>query len=114
MFAAICRKSSKMAGPQFLTKVVTGDESWCYGHDAESKQQSRQWKSPNLPRPIKGRQVHSSVKTVLISLSLSPLSLPSPSPLNGGTGHREMVPAGQAVNQQFYLNALQQFLESLQ
>jgi hypothetical protein len=27
-------------GPQFLTKVVTGDESWCYGHDPESKQQS--------------------------------------------------------------------------
>ena len=25
---------------QFLTKVVTGDESWCYGCDPESKQQS--------------------------------------------------------------------------
>jgi hypothetical protein len=25
--------------PQFLTKVVTGDESWCYGYDPESKQQ---------------------------------------------------------------------------
>ena len=23
--------------PQFLTKVVTGDEIWCYGHDLESK-----------------------------------------------------------------------------
>jgi hypothetical protein len=25
---------------QFRTKVVTGDESWCYGYDAESRQQS--------------------------------------------------------------------------
>jgi hypothetical protein len=24
--------------PQLLTKVVTGDESWCYGYDPESKQ----------------------------------------------------------------------------
>jgi hypothetical protein len=25
---------------EFLTKAVTGDESWCYGYDPESKQQS--------------------------------------------------------------------------
>jgi hypothetical protein len=31
---------------QFLTKVVTGDERWCYGYDPESKQQSSQRKSP--------------------------------------------------------------------
>ena len=28
--------------------------------------------------------------------------------------HREMVPPGQAVNQQFHLNVLKQLLESLQ
>jgi len=27
-------------GPQFLTKVIAGDESWCYGYDPESEQQS--------------------------------------------------------------------------
>jgi hypothetical protein len=43
--------------PQFLTKVATGNESWCYGYDPESKQQSCQWKSPNSPRPKKVRQV---------------------------------------------------------
>ena len=51
-------------GPQLLTKVVTGDESWCYNYDPE--QQSRQWKSPNSPRPKEERQVRSGVKTVLI------------------------------------------------
>jgi len=39
--------------PQFLTKVVTGDGSWCYGYDSVSKQQSSQQKSPNLAGPKK-------------------------------------------------------------
>jgi len=26
--------------PQFLTKVVIGDKSWCYSYDPESEQQS--------------------------------------------------------------------------
>jgi len=53
--------------PQFLTKVVTGDESWCDGSNTESKLQSNQWKSPNSRRPKKVRQVRSCIKTVLIS-----------------------------------------------
>ena len=36
--------------PQFLTKVVVGDDSWSYGYDPESEQQSSQWKSPNTPK----------------------------------------------------------------
>ena len=54
--------------PQFLTEVVTGYDSWCYGYDPESQQQSTQWKSPNSPRPKKARQVRSNVKTQLIFL----------------------------------------------
>ncbi|PNF31807.1 hypothetical protein B7P43_G11369, partial [Cryptotermes secundus] len=30
--------------PDFFSKVITGDESWCYGYDPETKQQSSQWK----------------------------------------------------------------------
>jgi hypothetical protein len=29
--------------PDFLSKVITGDESWIYGYDPETKQQSSQW-----------------------------------------------------------------------
>jgi hypothetical protein len=29
----------------FLFRVITGDESWVYSHDPETKQQSSQWKS---------------------------------------------------------------------
>jgi hypothetical protein len=34
----------------FLYRVITGDKSWIYGYDPETKQQSSQWKSPNSPR----------------------------------------------------------------
>ena len=30
--------------PDFLKKVITGDESWVYGYDPETKAQSSQWK----------------------------------------------------------------------
>jgi len=37
----------------FLSRVITGDESWVYGYNPETKQQSSQWKSPTSPRPKK-------------------------------------------------------------
>ena len=36
--------------PDFLSKIVTGDESWCYGYDPETKQQSSQLKSSSSLR----------------------------------------------------------------
>jgi len=30
--------------PNFLSRVITGDESWVYDYDPETKQQSTQWK----------------------------------------------------------------------
>jgi [histone H3]-lysine36 N-dimethyltransferase SETMAR len=41
--------------PNFLSRVITGDESWCYGYDPESKQASSQWKTPRSPRPKKNQ-----------------------------------------------------------
>ena len=51
--------------PDFLKKVITGDESWVYGYDPETKAQSSQWKSPESPRPKKARQSRSNVKVML-------------------------------------------------
>jgi len=50
---------------QFLKNSVTGDESWVYGYDPETKQQSSQWKDPTSPRPKKGRQVRIKTKVTL-------------------------------------------------
>jgi len=50
-----------------LSRVITGDESWVYGYDPETKRQSSQWKSLTSPRPIKARQVKSNLKSMIIT-----------------------------------------------
>ena len=37
--------------PEFLSKVITADETWLHHFDPESKQQSSVWKSPSLTPP---------------------------------------------------------------
>ena len=58
-------KNQFESDPNFLSKVITGDESWSYGYDPETKQASSQWKTPTSPRPKQARQVRSNVKTIL-------------------------------------------------
>ena len=36
--------------PNVLQRIITGDESWVYGYDVETKAQSSQWKLPHEPR----------------------------------------------------------------
>ena len=48
--------------PGLLKRVITGDETWVYGYDVETKVQSSQWKRPDEPRPKKARQVRSNMK----------------------------------------------------
>jgi hypothetical protein len=48
--------------PAFFSGIVMGDESWIYGYDPETKQQSSQWKSPQSPRAKKAWQIWSSTK----------------------------------------------------
>jgi len=55
---------------QFLKNIVTGDESWVYGYEPETKQQSSRWKGPTSPRPKKGRQVRSKTKVMLLAFFL--------------------------------------------
>ena len=52
--------------PDLLKKVITGDESWIYGYDIETKGQSSQWKRPEELRPIKAPKVWSNVKVFLL------------------------------------------------
>ena len=39
----------------FLSRIITGDESWVYGYDIETKVQSSQWVGQGSPRPKKAR-----------------------------------------------------------
>jgi len=88
--------------PDLFSKVITGDESWCYTYDPETKQQSSKWKSSNSPCPKKARRVKSNVKTMLISFFDA-----------NGIVHSEFVPNGQTVNQAFYLQVLKRLCDAV-
>jgi len=44
----------------FLDKFLTGDESWCFAYDPETKRQSSEWVGEHSPRPKKLRFQKSS------------------------------------------------------
>ncbi|VVC35518.1 Hypothetical protein CINCED_3A017225 [Cinara cedri] len=39
----------------FIKNIITGDETWVYGYDPETKLQSSQWKTKFSPQPKKAR-----------------------------------------------------------
>ena len=97
----VCRemKDQLKNDTDFLSKVITGDESWCYGYDPET----RQWKSESSPRPKKARQVKSNVKDMLICFFDIK-----------GLVHFEFEPQGQTVKQMFYLEVLMRLHDAVQ
>ena len=88
--------------PSFLRTIVTGDETWCYQFDPESKRQSMEWRPPSSPRPKTSRLQKSKVKTMLIAFFD-----------RDGIIHKEFVPAGQNVNSAFYEEVLKQLLRRI-
>ena len=82
--------------------VITGDETWVYHYDPETKRQSAQWKTANSPRPKISRQSKSRVKRMLLTFFYI-----------RGTVHYEFVPTGQTVNQVYYLEVLERLREKV-
>jgi len=81
--------------PNFLSRAITGDKSWLYTFDLETKQQYLQWKIPSYLRPKKTCQVHSNIKSMLIIFFDIQ-----------GIVHKEFVPTGQIVNGNSYCEVL--------
>jgi len=94
---AICQELRQHAlyDPSFKSRVITGDESWVYGYNPETKQQSSQWKSPGSRRQKKARQSRSTTKSMLIVFFDI-----------RGIVHHEFAPQGQTVNAGFYCSVL--------
>ena len=90
------------SNPNFLNIVITGDESWVYGYDPETKMQSSQWRHPSDPRPKKARQVRSNVKVMLTVFFDC-----------RGVVHHEYAPQGQNITKEYYQEVLRHLRDAV-
>jgi len=88
--------------PDFLDKVVTGDESWIFEYDPESKRQSAEWHTAESPRPKKARMCKSRIKAMFIVFFDKK-----------GVIHKEFVPEGQTVNGLYYREVLKRLRDRI-
>ena len=95
-------KENATNDPNFLSNVITGDKTWVYAYDLETKIKSSQWKSPGSPQPKKTRQVRSNIKSMLICFFDHKAIV-----------HKEFVPLGQTVNAAFYVEVLKRLRENV-
>jgi len=86
----------------FLKTIVTGDETWVYGYDVETKAQSSQWVGQGSPRPKKARMSQSNMNVMLVVFFDWQ-----------GVIHYEFVPRGQTVNKEFYVAVLKRLREAV-
>jgi len=84
------------ADPDLMERVITGDESWFFQYDPETKRQSLEWRSKGSPRPKKARMSKSKLKCILVCFFDSV-----------GIVHKKWLPAGQTVNQYYYKDILE-------
>ena len=90
------------AEPDLLNSVITGDETWIFEYDPETKRQSREWKSYGSAMPVKARKSKSKVKVMfLVFFDIQ------------GIVHFEFLPQGQTVNQTFYKKILRRLVRSV-
>ena len=79
----------------FLTSIVTCDESWIHHYDPLSKQQSSVWKRSKSPTPKKIRSPLSAGKVILLLFFDAQ-----------GMVLQHWVPRGQTVNGDYYAHVL--------
>jgi len=79
----------------FLKNIITGDETWVYGYNVETKKHSSQWMEKGSPRLKKARISRSKFKVMLVVVFDWK-----------GIVHHEFVPRGQMVNKQLYQEVL--------
>ena len=78
-----------------LGRVITGDKTWVYQYDPETKRQSPQWKTANSSRTKEFRHSKSRVKIILLNFFDI-----------RGIVHCEFVQTGQTVNEVYCLEVL--------
>ena len=89
--------------PNFLDKVITGDESWVFSYNPETERQSEEWHTNSSPHPKKAHMSRSRVKNMIIVFFDS-----------RGIVHKEFVPPGQTGNHTFYKDVLERLQKQVQ
>ena len=82
----------------FLGNVITGDETWVYGYDPETRVQSSQWKSPSSPHAKK--KACQSIYNVKVMMMIVFFDL-------DGIVRAEFVPRNTTVNTEYYKGLLE-------
>jgi len=57
--------SKAESDPTFIKRIITGDETWVYEYDMQSRHQASEWKTSNEPRPKKPHRFQSKKKAML-------------------------------------------------
>jgi len=99
----LCTKLQKAVrnDPNFLSRVITGDESWLYNYDPETNQKSSQWKTPSSPRPKKRAKFAATSSQVWFFFSFEELCI------------RSLFLPCQTVNGNFYCEVLRRLRENV-
>ena len=90
------------ANKHFLNNTLTGEETWCFACDSETKRQSSEWNGETFPRPRKLKFQRSRFKTMLIIFFDSQ-----------GVVHKEFVPEGKRVNVEIYKRVMDRLLKRI-
>jgi hypothetical protein len=87
--------------PEFLKTVITGDETWMYGYDVETKVKL-QWKHSSSPRPQNAQWVRSKVKMLLtVFFDYNEIV------------YHSYVPEGQTINKEYYLEVIRHLRDAV-
>ena len=90
------------AEPDLLNTIITGDETWVFKYDPETKRQCCEWQSYGSPRPVKAWKLKLKVTVMLIVLFDIQ-----------GIIHFEFLPQGQTVNQTIYKDIFWHLMKSV-
>ena len=94
--------SKTESDPTFIKRIITGDETWVYEYDTQSRHQASEWRAPNEPRPKKPRRFQSKKKAMLtVFMDYN------------GIVHHEFLSEGQTVNKEYYLGVMRRLREAI-
>jgi hypothetical protein len=88
------------ADKHFLNKIITGDETWCFAYDPETKRQSSEWVGETSPRLKKLKFQRLTMLIIFLFDSLWVV-------------HKEVVPEGKTVNAEFYKGVMDRLLKRI-